>query len=64
MQGHQDFFDAVIKKYKGQFPAWIQVASDGDTLDMEQKDHLLYQDGEYISLDKIKSYIRYRMNGQ
>lgn len=64
MQEHQDFFDAVIKKYKGQFPAWIQVASDADILDMEQKDHLLYRNGEYISLYKIKRYIRYRMNGQ
>ena len=43
MQEHQDFFDTVIRKHKGQFPAWIQVASDSDTLDMEQKDHLLYQ---------------------
>lgn len=64
MHKHQDFFDTVIRKYKGQFPAWVQVASDPDTLDMEQKDHLLYQNGEYISLDKIKRYVRSRMREQ
>lgn len=64
MQEHQDFFDTVIKKHKGQFPAWVQFASNSDTLDMEQKDHLLYQNGEYISLDKIKRHIRNRMSGQ
>ena len=64
MQEHNDFFDAIIKRYKWQFPAWVQSEVGSDTLDMEQQDHVLYMDGQYISLDKIRSYIISRIKWQ
>ena len=39
---HQDFFDGIIKRYKEQFPVWMQLAKDSDSLDMEKVDHVLY----------------------
>ena len=61
---NKEFFDKLIKRYKGQFPAWIQSAVDSDSLNMEQKDHVLYMDGKYLSLDKIKNYVRSCIKGQ
>ncbi len=40
---NKDFFNEIIKRYKGQFPAWIQSGINSDTLDMKQEDHVLYR---------------------
>lgn len=31
-------------------------------MDMKQEDHILYENGKYISLEKIKKYVKSRVH--
>jgi hypothetical protein len=31
-------------------------------MDMQQEDHILYENGKYISLEKIKKYVKSRVH--
>ncbi|WP_168801965.1 hypothetical protein [Chryseobacterium candidae] len=42
MQEHKDFFDGIMMKYKGQYPAWMKFDTASNPANMRQEDHVLY----------------------
>lgn len=42
MQEHKDFFDAVMMKYKGQYPVRMKFDTASNPANMRQEDHVLY----------------------
>lgn len=48
MDQNQEFFDSIVERYKEQFPAWVQSSITNKSLDMQQEDHILYENGKYV----------------
>lgn len=55
------YFDELIQRYIGRFPAWVQKRISKFSNDMHREDHVLYSDGKYVSLEKIKEYVKSRV---
>ena len=58
------YFDELVQRYIGRFPAWVQSRITKFSNDMQRQDHILYRDGKYVSLDKIKTYVKSRIRVQ
>lgn len=62
MEENEEIFDLIVKRYHWQFPVWVQRKITDNSLDMQQEDHILYENGKYVSLDKIKEYVKSRVH--
>jgi len=55
------YFDELMQRYIGRFPAWVQKRISKFSNDMHREDHVLYSDGKYVSLEKFKEYVKSRV---
>lgn len=61
---HEEFLNKIIKKNNWKLPAWVQspiLNDNNDNMNMQREDHVLYKDGKYQWLKKIKEYIKVRI---